>query len=90
MPRGGANHNAFIIVVRPPGAYPGGGVMKTFHRHSVADGKNYILNSKHNKKAKDQKKDIELTFPCLDFIFSTAFLATFAKGATVTTALASE
>ena len=28
---GGANHNAFIVMVRSPGAYPGR-LMKTFHR----------------------------------------------------------
>ena len=33
--RGGANHNAFIVSVRPPGAYRGGGLMKTFHRYKI-------------------------------------------------------
>ena len=31
---GGANHNAFIVVISPLGAYLGGrGLMKTFHRY---------------------------------------------------------
>ena len=31
--RGGFRKTAFIVMVRPPGAYLGGGLMKTFHRH---------------------------------------------------------